>query len=236
VAGEADPQEVLDRFHANLDLVEMIARQVGRAIGRSTELDELLSFGREGLLDAARRFDAARGVPFRGYASFRVRGAMIDGVRSLARLPRRAHERLRGLEAATRVSEGALEDLSAGAAPAASRAHAEQALSDHLAAMATAAAMGLVATTARGDDGELLNVSPADDPEEATSKAELIALVREAIDSLPEEEATLVRRHYLNGDRFDHVAEELGLSKSWASRLHTRAIGRLTKRLRGSTE
>jgi RNA polymerase sigma factor for flagellar operon FliA len=236
VSGKHDAPEVLERFEKNLDLVDILARQVGRAAGRSTELDDLLSYGREGLLDAARRFDPERGVPFRGYASFRIRGAIIDGVRSLSRLPRRAHERLRGLEAATRVSEGALEDISAAPAPGTTRALAEQALNNHLAAMATAAALGLVATTARGDDGELLNVAPDDDPEEATAKAELIALVRAEIDALPADEATLVRRHYLQGDRFDHVAEELGLSKSWASRLHTRAIGRLSKRLRTSAE
>jgi RNA polymerase sigma factor for flagellar operon FliA len=236
VSGQHDAPEVIERFESNLDLVDILARQVGRAVGRSTELDDLLSFGREGLLDAARRFDATRGVPFRGYAGFRVRGAMIDGVRTLSRLPRRAHERLRGLEAATRVSEGALEDLGAPAAPGTTRAQAEQALNDHLAAMATAVALGLVATTARGDDGEPLNVAPDDDPEEATAKAELTALVRTAIDTLPMEEATLVRRHYLNGERFDHVAAELGLSKSWASRLHTRALGRLSKRLRNAEE
>jgi RNA polymerase sigma factor FliA len=93
-------------------------------------------------------------------------------------------------------------------------------------------AVGLLATTARGDEGEVLNVAPDDDPEEATARAELLQLVRDAIASLPDEEAVLVRRHYLQGERFDHVAQELGLSKSWASRLHTRAIGRLTKRLR----
>jgi RNA polymerase sigma factor for flagellar operon FliA len=55
--------------------------------------------------------------------------------------------------------------------------------------------------------------------------------VEAAIEDLPEDEATLIRRHYFNGERFDHVAGELGLSKSWASRLHTRAVRRLSKRL-----
>ena len=59
-------------------------------------------------------------------------------------------------------------------------------------------------------------------------------MVRRAIGDLPEQEAELVRRHYLEGERFDLVAKDLGLSKSWASRLHTRAIVRLTKRLRGA--
>src|SRR5262245_17063244 len=90
--------EELSRFEGALDLVDAIARRIAREIGGAAELDELLSFGREGLLDAARKFDASRGVPFRGYASFRVRGAILDGVRASARLPRRVHERLRGLE------------------------------------------------------------------------------------------------------------------------------------------
>jgi RNA polymerase sigma factor for flagellar operon FliA len=70
-------------------------------------------------------------------------------------------------------------------------------------------------------------------PEEALGHAELLARVRAGIETLPKEEAELIRRHYLEGERFDRVAVDLGLSKSWASRLHTRAIGRLTKRLRG---
>ncbi|HEX3598093.1 MAG TPA: sigma-70 family RNA polymerase sigma factor [Polyangiaceae bacterium] len=230
---ESDSPEVLERFHGALDLVEIIARQVRRSLGAGVELDDLVSYGREGLLDAARRFDAARGVPFRAYANFRVRGAVVDGVRATARLPRRVHERLRALDFAREVSESSAEDA-LGAPPApGGPADAERALATHLAAMATAMAVGLVAEAGRGDDGELTTVDARDTPEEALGRAELLAKVQDAILTLPKEEAELVRRHYLEGERFDRVATDLGLSKSWASRLHTRAIGRLTKRLRG---
>jgi RNA polymerase sigma factor for flagellar operon FliA len=232
VARLQDPPEVLARFNDTLELVEIVARQVSRAVGTSIELADLLSFGREGLLDAARRYDPERGVPFRAYANFRVRGAIIDGVRVMGRLPRRAHERLRGLEAASRTSEGVLEDVHAQKAPGLGPAHADQSLSEHLAAMATAMAMGLMAEHGRGEEGELVGIV-AVDPESQTAEAELRAIVRSAIGDLPEQESELVRRHYLEGERFDLVAKDLGLSKSWASRLHTRAIGRLTKRLRG---
>jgi RNA polymerase sigma factor for flagellar operon FliA len=231
VARLQDPPEVLARFNDTLELVEIVARQVGRAIGTGIELGDLLSFGREGLLEAARRYDPERGVPFRAYANFRVRGAMIDGVRVMGRLPRRAHDRLRGLEAASRTSEGALEDLQAPQPPGSGALQADQMLSDHLAAMATAMAVGLVAGPGRGEDGELVGIA-VEDPETQTAAAELRGLLRSAIGELPEQESELVRRHYLEGERFDHVAKDLGLSKSWASRLHTRAIGRLTKRLR----
>ena len=225
--------EVVERFSSALPLVDIVARQILRTLAGAAELDELLSFGREGLWDAARKFDDSRGVPFRGYANFRVRGAIIDGVRSSARLSRRTHERLNGLAAASRVSEGAQEDLAAPRAPGSGPAEAEQALGDHLAAMATAMAAGLIAPTAHGEAGERTLVDTSADPEAAYAQAQLLTVIREALADLPHEEAELVRRHYLEGARFDHVAEELGLSKSWASRLHTRALTRLSKRLRG---
>jgi RNA polymerase sigma factor FliA len=227
-----DETEARRRFEATLDLVDIVARQVGRAVGSVVELDDLLSFGREGLLDAARRFDESRGVPFRAYANYRVRGAIYDGVRKMARLPRRVHERLSGMAAMTSASEGALEDLSAPVAPGSGTAEADAALAGHLGAMATAMALGMLAPTATDDDGEAVTLSQSADPEAAFERAELLGLVRSAIEELPKEEAELVRRHYLEGERFDHVAAELGLSKSWASRLHTRALGRLAKRLR----
>jgi RNA polymerase sigma factor FliA len=229
-----EASEELARFESALDLVEAIARRIAREVGANAELGELLSYGREGLLDAARRFDPNRGVPFRGYASFRVRGAIIDGVRKSSRLPRRTHERLNGLLAATRTSEGAYEDALGPPAPGATSEDAERALADHLAAMATAVAVGLLSTTGFSDEGERVPVSTADSAEDALGRAELLAVVRQAIGELPAEEQELVRRHYLEGERFDQVAAELGLSKSWASRLHTRAIKRLTEKLRGA--
>jgi RNA polymerase sigma factor for flagellar operon FliA len=232
----SEPSEELRRFESALDLVDAIARRIAREVGSSVEMDELLSFGREGLLDASRKFDPDRGVPFRGYASFRVRGAILDGVRKNSRLPRRAHQRLRALDAAGRVSEGAAEDALAPAPPGTTAAVAERALGDHLAAMATAVAMGLLASTARGEEGERVPVDTHASPEEALARAELLAVVRTSISELPHEEAELVRRHYLEGERFDHVAAELGLSKSWASRLHTRALRRLTEKLRGPAD
>jgi len=232
-ARAADEPDVLERFEAQLELVDIIARQTLRAMGSVVELDDLKSFGREGLLDAARKFDAERGVPFRAYANFRVRGAIIDGIRSMAQLPRRAYQRLNGLSAALRVSEGAADD--AFASPAApTRAQADAALGEHLAAMATAITVGLIAPAAVGEEGEQVQVSTADSPEDAVARAQLLRLVREAIVELPQEEAQLVQRHYLEGERFDHVAQSLGLSKSWASRLHTRAMQRLAKRLRSA--
>lgn len=215
-----------------MDLVDVIARQVVRELGRVVELDDLRSMGHQGLLEAARRFDEAKGASFRRFANYRVRGAMIDGIRKGAPLPRRAHARLRSLEAALLVSEAAAEDAPPGSMPPLSAVASEQRLSDHLADMATAMAMGLLAVPTVGEEGEATALDIGHTPEEALEQAELRQLVLQALEDLPDDERTLVRRHYLEGERFDHVAASLGLSKSWGSRLHTRAIARLTKRLR----
>jgi RNA polymerase sigma factor for flagellar operon FliA len=233
VTSSQDTPEILERFHSHLDLVDLIARQIAREIGRSVELDDLRSMGQQGLLEAARRFDETRGVSFRRFANYRVRGAMLDGIRKSSPLPRRAHARIRALEASLLVSESAAEDALPGKLPASADSKAaDQKLTGHLADMATAMAMGLLATPAMGDEGEPAALDTAKSPEDAVAEAELRQLVVEALEDLPEDERILVRRHYLEGERFDQVAASLGLSKSWGSRLHTRAIARLTKRLR----
>lgn len=233
MASPQDTPQILERFHSHLDLVELIARQLARELGRNVELDDLRSMGQQGLLEAARRFDEARGVSFRRFANYRVRGAMLDGVRKSAPLPRRAHAKILALEAALLVSEAAAEDAVPGSvtSPPDPKASDEK-LTEHLADMATAMAIGLLATPTVTDEGELSAVDTSMSPEEAVAEAELRQLLVSALDDLPEDERTLVRRHYLEGERFDQVAASLGLSKSWGSRLHTRAVARLTKRLR----
>lgn len=228
-------QGALDRFHAELDLVDIIAAQCHRSTGRAVELDELKSWGREGLLLAAQRYDESRGVPFRSFANYRVRGAMIDGMRQTSHLPRRTFRRLKMMEAGMAYSEHAAPDVLGPPPPGETQRDAERLLEDHMAAMATAMAAGLIHSTAHGEDGEVAALDAGEDPEEQVQSAELLGLLSKHIEELPEDERALVRRHYFEGERFDHVAAELGLSKSWASRLHTRAIGRLTKRLRAST-
>jgi RNA polymerase sigma factor for flagellar operon FliA len=228
-----DPPDVLQRFHSELALVDIVARQLGGTVGRLVDIEDLKSLGRQGLLEASRRYDPARGVSFRTFANFRVRGAMLDGIRAMSHLPRRLTERLRALESARAVSDGASEDALQPPAPGASAEDAERALDAHLASMATAMALGLVARPAKGDDEGSAGISDSASPEEAAQRAELLRAVRQAVQELPEHEAELIERHYLQGERLDTVARDLKMSKSWASRLHTRAVGRLTKRLRG---
>jgi RNA polymerase sigma factor for flagellar operon FliA len=224
----ADSPEVAARVRAELPLVDVIARQLRRQLGGKVMLDDLISFGREGLLTAARTFDPTMGVPFRRWANYRVRGAMLDGVRSMSMLPRSVYERLRAIEGAHHASEGAAEEGSAQRPTSAEDADAR--LGTYLAGIATAVALGLLATPAEGIKGEGVHQAPGAD--DVLARVETLAEVREAMASLPGPERHMIQRHYFDDVRLDVAAGEIGLSKSWGSRLHSRAIEAMTRHMK----
>jgi RNA polymerase sigma factor for flagellar operon FliA len=224
----ADAPEVLERFREELPLVEIIAGQLRRQLGGKVMHDELLSFGREGLLAAARAFDHSLGVPFRRWANYRIRGAMLDGVRSNSLLPRSVYSRLRAIESAQHACEVAAEDGSV--RYPASAEEAEARLESYLASVATAAAMGLLAAPVAGDKDDC--VDPAPTADEVIARGETLALVREAVATLPDNERHLIERHYFEDVRLDEAAREIGVSKSWGSRLHLRAIEAITRHMK----
>jgi RNA polymerase sigma factor for flagellar operon FliA len=219
---------VLARFRAELDLVDVNARQVARRIpSSSTTLDDLRSFGQEGLLQAARSFDASRGVPFRRWANLRIRGAMIDGVRQWGQLPRRVYQELRAMAAADQMQEAY--DEEDGARQARTPEAADGRLTSYLAGLATAMALGSIS----GEPREAIDADERDPtPEEVVARAELVVRVREIVARLPDAERTLIDRHYFGDETLDQAAASLGLSKSWGSRLHARAIEAIAREMR----
>lgn len=227
---QKDPPEVVARIEEGLDLVDLLARQLRRQFGPHVQVDDLASQGRETLLAAARSFDPSRGVPFRRWANLRIRGAMIDAVRSQGNLPRRVYRKLRAMQAADHVHEVAAEEQSA-SPPATPEAAAEK-LRDQLSSAAMAMAIGFLSM--KGDEALERARDPDESPEEAVARAELLAKIRAAIAERPDAERTLLERHYFDDVTFEEAAREIGLSKSWASRLHARAIEGVAKSLKRS--
>jgi RNA polymerase sigma factor for flagellar operon FliA len=227
---QPDGADALARFNSELDLVDLIARQVSRSVGRLVEFDDLLSAGREGLLDAARRYDPSRDISFRTYANHRIRGAMLDNVRKLAALPRRAFERLAALAVANRIDEAEVPFILANAGMSAGEADA--AIESQLAITASACALA----TLSPDVILALEEPPRasqETPEEQLARAELLAHLERAIGEIKEpREAEVLRLHYFEGMTMDAIAAELGTDKSWVSRLHRRGLDRLTRRMR----
>ncbi len=222
----ADGPEVLQRVSECLELVDIIARSMKRQMSRA-DFDDLVAAGREGLLHAARNFDASHGVPFRAYAGLRVRGAMMDGLRSSMHLSRHTYRKLQAMERAESVREALVEEDAANPPPTAEAADAR--LAEHLSQSAMAMAIGFLTQTS----GDALDrvADPAKQPDELAETADLLARIKEAIAERPEAERRLVERYYFDGASFEEAARELGLSKSWVSRLHARAIEGITRAL-----
>lgn len=225
-----DGPEVLARFNGELDLVDLNAKQLARRMsGASVTVDDLRSFGQEGLLHAARTFDESRGVPFRRWANLRIRGAMIDGVRQFGGLPRRIYRELGAAGDADRVQE--VYDEEDAARPATSPEAADARLTSYLAGLATAMAMGSMGGASAATEGDAAAADRAS-PEDLASLSELVGHVRAIVARLPDAERALVERHYFAEETLDHAAASLGLSKSWGSRLHARAIDAIARELK----
>lgn len=216
-----DSPVVMQLVHDGLPLVETIAKRLGRTLGRTSQsdLDDFIGYGQEALLEAARRFDPALGVSFRTFASRRVEGAMLDGFRKITAVPRRIHEKL---------------SAGGGQGPRASGDDRDPArlLAKHLAGIATAQATGVLMQPGLDTQGELLAVSTKTAADEALGRRQMHEVIELGIATLPSAEAELIRRHYLEGERLDHIARELGVNPSKMSRMHSSALEGLAKLLR----
>lgn len=183
-------------------MVHGLASRLRRELSLRGDLDDLIAFGFGGLLEAHHRFDPGRGVRFQTFAYYRIRGAMLDGVRKMADLPRRAHERL---QAAAEVT------------PTAAPTALDKAFTRMSASLSTA-------TVLQGSFGE-------ESPEAALLKNESITRLLQALPRLSPRQRVLIRGFYFDGRSIDGMAQELGISKSWASRLHRNALDKLREAL-----
>lgn len=190
-------------------------------LGLDAPVEDLVAFGFQGLLEARARFDASKGVSFKAFAYYRVRGAVLDGVRAMSRLPRRAYARLKAVEALDRFAE----DLADGRATTQQRPNVETNL------RAIDAILGRVAAAYSVAVSHEEALQGAGSPEDALLHEERRARMRAALEQLPDRERRLVTGHYYDGRQFDEVSAELGISKSWGSRVHAHALDMLRRAL-----
>jgi RNA polymerase sigma factor for flagellar operon FliA len=224
----ADSPEVLALLAEGLKLVPFVVKQARLHLASLVREEDVIACANEGALLAARSFDPSRRVPFSRWATLRMRGAVIDGMRRSGSLPRRVYLRLRALEASLAVEETfAEEDASA---PPASPEAADARLDDYLATMATSLAAGVLFSS---DAQRLLEEieDPYASPDERIDTERLRATVRDIVATLPEKERVLVEKHWVDGMTLEEAGASMGLSRSWSCRLHTRAVVRITKAL-----
>jgi RNA polymerase sigma factor for flagellar operon FliA len=205
-------------IHEGLAIAESVARGMHYRMGRLVGVDELLAVARSVVLEAARAWDPAR-VPFEPYVIQRLKWAMLDEARRVRRT-RRIRARAAACAALERLAEDAAEQGTEGGALRSEEEYQAD-LGRLLAQRAAAMTVGLVSLP----DTER-------HPDERVAREELRRDMKRAIEELPDRQRALVERHYFGEEQFEAIAEDLGISKSWASRQHTLAIDRLAKLLR----
>lgn len=205
--------------------VRSLAGQVRKQFSGTLEIDELVAYGQVGLLEAAERFDPKVGANFLTFAHYRIKGAIFDGLRKMGVL--------RGSDARSAYSAersnaylGNLSDRESGAG---NRGGSIDDDVRDISSAVTGLAM-VFATSLEGTEGLQLS----DEALPADQRLELEQLkkrVRAAIGKLPDKERKLLEGYYFQGKTLEEAGAEIGQSKSWASRLHARAVEKLKETL-----
>lgn len=180
--------------------------------------DEVVALANAGLAEAAERYDPDRGASFATFAWYRIHGAIIDGLRKSSELPRRTWARLVALRAAGDYLERVV-------APRGGEARA--AIARAAAALPARYPQSLDTLRERGFDAP----GDAPPPPDGLDQARAAARLRSAVTRLPDKQRAIVTKHYFEGKSLLEAGAELGLSKSWASRLHAQAVGQLRAQL-----
>ncbi len=226
-----------EEVRRHLPLVRQVVQRMLPRKPPEVPMDDLVSWGTLGLLDAFRKYDSAREASFPTYAQYRIRGAILDFLRRCDWLPRSMRQKAHDLDAATARLEGQF-----GRSPANEELAREMNLSlDELAQIQTQLATGNVVTTAEmpfGQGEESVNLEEifadtlAPGPAELLLEHQRIDILTEAIESLPEKERFVVSLYYFDGLTMRELAEALGLTEGRISQLHSQAM----RRLRGALE
>jgi RNA polymerase sigma factor for flagellar operon FliA len=217
------------RIVAGLPFVEALARRMAGSMPHSIDLGDLVQDGVIGLIDAAHRFDEARGIKFETFAERRVRGAMIDALRRDA-WPRGVRRQRRELDAAREALRRELGHEPSLADLAARVGSDEKRLSRTIVRINTIESTSPLATGEHLDESSLppaLVPSEPDAPDEAYEKLETKERVRAAIASLPLRERKVIGLYYYGEVTMKQIGAEIGVNESRVSQLHARAIRRL---------
>ena len=207
----------------NLDLVRKLVAQMARRIPAYVSRDDLMSAGMAGLAMAARQFDSSRGVPFERYAVTRIRGAMIDELRSSDWASRPVRSKARALASTTEQLTGVL-----GRAPSTQELASASGMTvgalDRLSGDVHRAVVLNYESILENGDADVLLVSSDGDPEEEFLTAERATCVTRAIDALPERLRIVIRGYFFEERTVADIAASLGVTQSRVSQLRSEAI------------
>ena len=220
-------------------LVKFVAGRLGSSLPAHVDEQDLVSYGLLGLIGAIERFDPDREIKFETYAIARIKGAIIDELRSLDWVPRSVRTRAREIERAIAELERQLLRAPTDAEIAAKIGITSDELEGSLAEIgrSSMAALDELWTPSGGGDQisliDTIEDTTGPNPEFSLEQTELREALGEAIARLPEREKLVVTLYYYEELTLREIGEVLGVTESRVSQLHTKAVLRLKARLSG---
>ncbi|MGQ0650566.1 MAG: sigma-70 family RNA polymerase sigma factor [Gemmatimonadaceae bacterium] len=225
----------------HLGLVYHVARQLCRAKQMDVEIDELVSAGTIGLIEAFNNFDASRGLAFSTFAAPRIRGAMLDELRRQDHVPRSVRRRARELTAATETLTRELgrtpdpSQLADAMGVDLATLFRWQSESDHGRFIPLERTAEGTPTGSRIPLEHLIGASDEEMDDRLTLGQEVDKL-RDALLDLPEQERNVLSLYYFEELKLSDIAAILGVSESRVSQIRAKAISRLRVSLRSLRE
>ncbi len=219
-----------------LPQVRYIAARIHERLPRNVALEDLVSAGVIGLIDAYRKFDPAKDVQFKSFAKYRIRGAILDSLRELDWGPRPLRRKARDIEDAINRLEAKL-----GRTPSETEIAAELgiALEQFHKLNTTLDGLGMVGQQVRAanDPSQLLDLvesapSPDEDPFARCARSQMSGKLAVAIGRLPQREQMLLSLYYNEELTMEEVAQVLGIAESRVCQLHALALTKLRAALR----
>jgi RNA polymerase sigma factor for flagellar operon FliA len=188
--------------------------------------DELVAAGTFGLVEAARRFDPAKGVPFDRFAALRIRGAVLDAVRAADPASRSLRARARHVAAAREALEHELARTPAPEEVAERLGIPTDQLARFEGHLHRCTVLSLDAPTRDDEEGSLasLVLDPGGEPLEELERRERDRYVLDALDALPERLREVLVGGFLEGRTSEELAQSLGVTESRVSQMRTEAL------------
>ena len=219
-------------------LVKYVAGRMGSGLPAHVEEADLISYGLGGLISAIERFDLSREIKFETYAITRIRGAIIDELRTLDWVPRSVRARARQFERVNMKLEASLRRAPTDEEMATELEISVEDLQDGLLQISNSTIVALDelwnVSDSSGDQVSLLDTLPdrgAPDPQLLVDESELRDRIADAIAALPEREKLVVALYYYENLTLREIGEVLGVTESRVSQLHTKAVLRLRSKL-----
>lgn len=201
-------------------LVRSIAWKIHHRVSRHVELDDLIGYGQVGLAEAARDFDPTRGAQFTTFAYYRIRGAILDGLSAMSWFNRADY--MRG-----RYERFANDVLGADKTESENLAEDARWLRQATGSLAVVYLMSQRSPSATSDSEPDYPGSDEPQPDASAEFSDLSAKLNRLLEELSEDARELVYGVYFEGLTLKEAGERSGISKAWASRLHSRALEKL---------